>query len=636
MDPPHQVGILFVHGVGEQRRGQVLTSFGDPLIRTIGAWLDDRHRGEVKPIKGVLSPAPGGFEPAHAVISIEYRGETEEQRATTRWLLAESWWAGDFENPPFARLAGWLLTTGAWAILMHAARPAFQRPRTRRRIAVAVARTLLAIPLAWLLQIAVILVSLLAWVPFPKFRHFLSNLLLRLSGTLGDSYVFLESPVQRAAAVETTRRSLEWVAEQGAPVIILAHSQGARIAYEALKIVQTQDPGTADKVKLFVTFGSAISKLTELEARARTEAARFVRVALLFALYCIVTFPRALQTAHESDALLWTMYAAAPVMMLAAAVVEAWRASKKAVDDSASATLKPIEWLDFYSSKDPVPNGPLRESEPASLFTSVEVANRGSVVSDHTSYWDNRDEFVLGLLHEIDRVAGTNVVRAGEVDRGAVCVSRRRRVATLSMVRLASFTGLPVLGYGLRDLLSGFGAGLLAAMAANPLTETIARAIAGAGALLVTPLVVVGKLDQETVASLGPALVSTAILVLIVWIWYTFCAAVAWATWDRQQFERLCRPGRDEALLERYGPVLMVLFVALIPSLVGLAAILFPQRASDLLRNVFDLVVLAYPLAFLCLMLAMVAGFLWAVLQLLIRAFLWLLSASRRRTGGGG
>ena len=635
MDPPPQVGILFVHGVGEQRRGQVLTSFGDPLIRTIGAWLDNRHRGEVTPIKGVLSPASGAFEPAHALISIDY-GETEAKRATTVWLLAESWWAGDFDKPPFARLAGWLLTTGAWAILMHAARPAFQHPRTKGRIAVALVRTLLAIPLAWLLQIAVILVSLLAWVPFPKFRRALSNLLLRLSGTLGDSYVFLESPVQRAAAVETTRRSLEWVADKGVPVIVLAHSQGARIAYEALKIVQRQDPGTADKVKLFVTFGSAISKLTELEAKARTEGARFVRVALLFALYCIVTFPRVLQTAPESEGLMWTMYVAAPLMMLAVAVVEAWRASRKAVDDSASATLKPVEWLDFYSSKDPVPNGPLRKTEPASLFTSVEVANRGSMVSDHTAYWDNRDEFVVGLLHEIDRVAGTSVVRADDVDRDAVRVSRRRRVAALSMVRVASFAGLPVLGYGLRDLLSGLGAELLAALAANPLTETIAKAVAGAGALLVTPLVVVGRLDPATVASLGQALVSTAILVLIVWIWYTFCAAVAWAAWDHQQFERLCRPGRDEGLLDRYGPVLMVLFVALIPSLVGLAAILFPQRASDLLRNAFDLVVLAYPLAFLCLMLALVAGLLWAVLQLPIRAFQWLLSASRRRTGGGG
>lgn len=630
----HQLGILFVHGVGEQRRGQVLTSFGDPLIRTLEAWVEGRARGKIRAVKGVLSPAPSGFEPLHAVVSVDYcieKHDNEEARPTALWLLTESWWAGDFQHPPFAKLAGWLLTTGAWAILIHAARPAFQHPRTGGRIALAVIRTLLAIPLAWLLQVAVILVSLLAWLPFPKFRMLLSNLLLQLSGTLGDSYVFLESPVQRAAAIETTRRSLAWVAERSTKVVVIAHSQGAMIATEVLKTIERESP-TSRKVELCVTFGGATSKLAELEATARTESARFVRVALLFALYCLITFPRALQTAGDSDGLLWTMYGAAPVMMLAVAVVEAWRACGKAVHDSATATLKPVRWLDFYASKDPVSNGPLRETDRSDLFTSVEIANRRSVVSDHTSYWDNRDEFVLGVVREIDRIAETNLVRADDLDPVAVRESRHRRVAVLAVARLAAFAGIPLLGYGLRDLLSGFGAGLLAAMAANPLTETIAKAIAGAGALFVAPLVVIGRLNPATVAMLGQALVSTAILVLIVWLWYTFGTAIAWAAWDRQQFETLCRSRRDEGLLERYGPVLVVLFLALAPSLIGLAAIRFPQRASDLLRNGLDLVVLAYPVAFLCLMLALLVGFLWSVLQLPIAAVRWLLSAYRRRS----
>lgn len=425
-------------------------------------------------------------------------------------------------------------------MLTYAARPAFQCPRSSRRVAVAVARTLLAIPLAWLLQVAVILVSLLAWIPFPRFRTLLTNLLLRLSGTLGDSYVFLESPVQRAAAIETTRQSLEWVAERSAKVVVIAHSQGAAIAYEALKRTRELDARTSGKVELFLTFGSGISKLTELEATSRTEWARYFRIALLFALYCIVTFPRAVQNAGDAVWFVWMLYGLAPVMMLAVAVVEAWRACRKAVGDSASATLKPIRWIDFHSSKDPVPNGPLRETALDDRFESVEVVNRGSVASDHTSYWDNRDAFVLRLLHEID--AGTTLVSEDDLKDADAQTSRRRRVRALSMGRVAAFAGLPVLGYGLRDLLSGFGAGLLAGIAENPLTETIAKAVAGAGALLVAPLVAAGQVNPETMASLGHALVSAAILVLIVWIWYTYCTAIVWAAWDRQQFDRLCRP----------------------------------------------------------------------------------------------
>jgi hypothetical protein len=632
-DPPSRLGILCVHGVGEQRRGQVLTGFGDPLISTLEAWLNRTDRGSIRPIKGTLAPAAGGFEPAHAVVHVDCKGAPEGTPATASWLLTESWWAGDFEKPPFTKLAGWLLTTGAWAILIHAARPAFRRPRSKRGIAVAVMRTLLAIPLAWLLQIVVVLVSLLAWVPVPKFRLLLSNLLLRLSGTLGDSYVFLESPIQRAAAIETTRASLAWVADRSEKVVVLAHSQGAAIAYDALKLTRERDPQTYDRVKLFLTFGSGISKLTELEATSRTESVRFVRIALLFALYCLVTGPRALQNAGDSLGLWSVMYGVAPLMMLTVAIREALRACRTAVDELEHATLKPVRWLDFYSSRDPVPNGPLRETSHDQLFTSVEVVNRRSVVSDHTSYWDNRDEFVLRLLREIDGVAETNLVSADDLASADPPMSRRRRVAALSIARLAAFAGLPVLAYALRDLLSGFGASLLSTMAANPLTETIAKAAAGAGKLLVTPFVSLGHVNPATMASLGHGLVAASILVLIVWIWYTYCTALAWAAWDRQQFDRLCQPHREEALLERYGPALTVSGVAAVPLLMGLAAIRFPQRANDLLQNSYDLFVAAYPLAFGGLMLALVVGLFVQILLLLIKGLRSLMDMYRRVKG---
>jgi hypothetical protein len=55
-----------------------------------------------------------------------------------------------------------------------------------------------------------------------------------------------------------------------------------------------------------------------------------------------------------------------------------------------------VRWIDLYSSKDPVPNGPVRIAEPIPAgTTSVEVRNRGSILSDHTTYWENLDGFVL-------------------------------------------------------------------------------------------------------------------------------------------------------------------------------------------------------------------------------------------------
>jgi hypothetical protein len=65
-------------------------------------------------------------------------------------------------------------------------------------------------------------------------------------------------------------------------------------------------------------------------------------------------------------------------------------------------------WVDLYASADPVPSGATRiaEEKPAEAKsadpTSAEVKcvpvwNRGSILSDHTTYWDNLDGFVLRI-----------------------------------------------------------------------------------------------------------------------------------------------------------------------------------------------------------------------------------------------
>jgi hypothetical protein len=52
-------------------------------------------------------------------------------------------------------------------------------------------------------------------------------------------------------------------------------------------------------------------------------------------------------------------------------------------------------WMDVYASADPVPNGPTRIEETSAEVTSVQVWNRGALLSDRTTYWNNLDGFVL-------------------------------------------------------------------------------------------------------------------------------------------------------------------------------------------------------------------------------------------------
>ena len=60
-------------------------------------------------------------------------------------------------------------------------------------------------------------------------------------------------------------------------------------------------------------------------------------------------------------------------------------------------------WVDLYASADPVPNGRTKIEKARTAETmsadmeSVCIWNRGSILSDHTTYWDNRDGFVLRI-----------------------------------------------------------------------------------------------------------------------------------------------------------------------------------------------------------------------------------------------
>lgn len=67
-----------------------------------------------------------------------------------------------------------------------------------------------------------------------------------------------------------------------------------------------------------------------------------------------------------------------------------------------TAVTKPVRyppglsrWMDVYASADLVPNGPTRIEGASAKVTSVKVWNRGAFFSDHTTYWENLDGFVL-------------------------------------------------------------------------------------------------------------------------------------------------------------------------------------------------------------------------------------------------
>jgi hypothetical protein len=103
-----------------------------------------------------------------------------------------------------------------------------------------------------------------------------------------------------------------------------------------------------------------------------------------------------------------------------------------------------VRWVDLYASADPVPNGPTRTD--AGGHDSIQIWNRGCMVSDHTSYWDNRDGFVLRVAKVCAETAGSSWLGVLPDTPRFVDERARWRVGFLQRARLSAGVIWLVLG----------------------------------------------------------------------------------------------------------------------------------------------------------------------------------------------
>lgn len=260
---PRKLGILFVHGIGQQRRGDTLTSFGDALIR----WLDEVLPGTR--ITRASLAVEGAEDPSNAELSLA----TPDKKAEAHWIAAEGFWADTVIMPRFSEMLRWTLQVLPWTALTHFDRLVQRSWSTTSTLkglnnivlgipgAVAVLLALvlglLLVPVVGIVLIAVLLVGL---VPIPALQSIAASVQRALAGTVGDSMILLASPVQRAAIVDRVHDAYRWLIKSGCEtVVVVAHSQGAAIAHEMLR---TRDCAQAG---LFISLGSGLRKLREIE-----------------------------------------------------------------------------------------------------------------------------------------------------------------------------------------------------------------------------------------------------------------------------------------------------------------------------------------------------------------------------------
>jgi hypothetical protein len=268
------LGALLVHGIGSQKPSTTLLPGSDALTN----WLRDRYGADY----AVLTHAK--LDEGRAVATIRVGPEGKQ------WdlLVAESHWADSFRSPKLSVVLPWILSStilvGALGVrdfrnqakyvgkLPHSDDHPF--PTASKWFLTFQAAVLgLLVPLA---VIAVALTSVLGVVP--RLRPTVRRLHAVLTGTVGDGFVYVDDSTRYAAVVSRVREDLDWlIGECGGNVVVVAHSQGAAVAHDAM--TRTPLDGQVD----LLTYGSGLRKLGQLrQARGVVEPPSWWRMARFF------------------------------------------------------------------------------------------------------------------------------------------------------------------------------------------------------------------------------------------------------------------------------------------------------------------------------------------------------------------
>jgi hypothetical protein len=413
------VGVLFVHGAGDHGIGVTLVEFGEPLIAWLNGWLLRGKRSDAISSDPARTGATqivvregDAHSPAHSVVGLRVAGDAYEHT----WLLAEARWDQAFVPPGFQQVLLWSIGVVPWTVLTQFIGPLARQAKFVERNPLSVGTYLLrvlAAAAAALIASAIVLtlallILLLSLIPLDSVRNIVSRIQRFASAGVGDLYLVLTSPVQRAALSSAVQRDIDWLREQGCErVAVVAHSQGGYVAYQALT-----DPWHRP-VELFVTFGSGLIRLTESERARRTSDLVMALIGTVGALIAIRFLPVALLgeagiwVKRQADELAFAVGATVSLLL----VLVLWRYfhNKHRVADLPT----PIPWFDFLTTDDPVVNRRRKGLLPKRV-NDVRTQNRGSLIADHSSYWQNGDQFVPQVAEQIGALdPGLGLMTAG-------------------------------------------------------------------------------------------------------------------------------------------------------------------------------------------------------------------------------
>ena len=513
MPQRYRLGVLFVHGMGEQARGDTLTEMGDALSEWLRRWVRALPGVDVTLREASLRtpdeeppdvaeardrphlPGPG----AHVSVTLE---DANHASLNQEWVLAESWWASAFRPATFGELAMWLISVGPSVI-------AFQRVGIVNRVMQAQptwASGLFGSVALWLMKVVTVpilyvvgiivaglitplalLLFVLGILPIPFLSDIARAGARNLSGSFGDLLVLVRSPVRFAAMAERVRLDIQALGRRCDRVMVVAHSQGCAVAWHAMRRMSTGPAGDRADVRLFVTFGQALRKLKALYRIHRTGGTVQLQTSVLalattililvsswvvfWAMVDLVGAQFNISRAGiDGSTVIWLAVLAVLVFVAQGylAAIAGDNDDGAGVDlgkefEDVSDVFTNLRWIDLWASADPAPNGPLFDKMPDRV-ESFRIRNKASTVFDHAIYWSNVTEFVSAIAMFAGATAGSDPLkisarRPPEL-RDAALV-RDRRVSLLAAGRVFFLVGAAVALYAVRRLLPDWGRDVL-------------------------------------------------------------------------------------------------------------------------------------------------------------------------------
>lgn len=417
LDPPRprKIGVLLVHGIGLQGRGDTLTHWGDAIYAWVGQWVQGWNnrqsvpsgerqapRATVRFARTVLrAPDESPGMPAHAsLLFLDRQGTVEAE-----WVLAEAWWAETFAPPSYGEALPWGLSVGPYLCFRYVVILARQlSAMTWPQWLSSLIQILAAFVAGLLIQIPLLTLSLLAVIP--PLRPFLAGLQTQFTARLGDAYILTNSEVRFSAMISRVQRNLDWLYTEGEceDVVIIAESRGAAVVYQMLLRQDTPPPAR------LITVGSAIKKLTRVGRVVRKDSERIAwggvgASGFLVALAGLAP-PSLTSLPDAGRVMLFVSGMAVYITGVLFPFTSVWGVSE-GLRLGKIRKRKVSHWNDWYTPNDPVSEGKIldldaqTDPEESTWFSSQPIRNRDSVLYDHTSYWENTQQFVSRVVREL-------------------------------------------------------------------------------------------------------------------------------------------------------------------------------------------------------------------------------------------